>query len=305
MRSFGLVGLLVVGSGCATPAPVPKMSAAEAFAPAQASEVDPAMARASLGPPKEWAKQFRRDIDCEREARNLVKTTGRDVGWTYLKACITRGFFTQLEALVQNWEDELKTKPDAAPLIAQVIAARGGHLGVDLQLLQQKRIPVFDLASALKQASAYKGRYLLLVAKISEAKEVKGRTELVLLEQSLSNETASVMSGPTYGTVASNSGNVNATWRTTTSSGTATANYANRGATESGAMERRVTDVFEETGQEVIAKLKQPDPFLTVDKNLVFLVRFDGTVSSDIGVVHKGEDPLATALVTLISYHDL
>ncbi len=305
MRSLGWVALLVVGSGCATPAPVPKMSAAEAFAPAEQSVVDSATARASLGSPREWAKQYRRDIDCELEARTLLKTIGRDVGWTYLKACITRGHFTQLEALVQNWEDELKTKPEAAPLIAQVIAARGGHLGVDLQLLQQKRIPVFDLNSALRQSAAYKGRYLLFVARIAETKEVKGKTELVLLEQALSNETASVMSGPTYGTVSTSSGNVNATWRTTTSSGAATANYAHRGTTESGRMERRVTDVFQETGQEVIARIKQPDPFLRVEKNLVFLVRFDGMLASDIGVANKGEDPLATALVTLISYHDL
>lgn len=302
MRSIGLVGLLLVGSGCATPAPVPKMSAAEAFAPARDAEVDPAMARASLGSPREWAKSFRRDIDCEREARNLVKNTGRDVAWTYLKACVTRGYFTQLEALIQNWEDELKTKADAAPMIAAVIAARGGHLGVDLQLLQQRRIPVFDLASALKQSSAYKGRYLLFVGKISEAKEIKGRTELVLLEQALSSESATVMTGPMYGSTTTATGNVNATWRTTTSSGTASANAAHRGTVTSGSMENRVTDVFEETGQEVIAKLKQPDPFLTVDKNLVFLVRFDGKLSSDIA---RGEDPLGTALVTLISYHDL
>ena len=81
--------------------------------------------------------------------------------------------------------------------------------------------------------------------------------------------------------------------------------YSNQNRSEYGNIETRVTDVFEETGQEVHARIQNPDPFLVVDKNLVFLVRFDGTVVTDRENTSEGQEPNRTALVTLISYHDM
>jgi hypothetical protein len=295
-------------SACVVEVPKPKMSAEEAFSPAPvAAPVTASQSRAALGPPKEWARQFRRDLECERGAHELVPNSGREIGWTYLKACIDKGTFTALKPLVENWEEELKTRPEAPSLIAQIIATRGGHLRPDLEILQQRRIPVFDLASALKQTVAFKGRYLIIVAKIGEAKSAKGRVELVLLEQSWGSEVASVLSGPRTGTVTTSSGSGQVGFRSNgvLGSGSAQGSYANRTTTETGGMEQRVTDVFEETGQEIIAKVKQPDPFLTADKNLVFLVRFDGTLVTDTENTSAGDEPSRTALVTLISYHDL
>ncbi|MDP1829377.1 MAG: hypothetical protein Q8L48_39290 [Archangium sp.] len=309
LRSLSVACAVVACAGCVTTPPPPKMSASEAFAPATVQPVDAAQARAALGSPKDWARQFRRDIDCERNANELKVHNGREVAWTYVVACISKGGFTQLESLVDHWDEELRARPEAPALIAQILASRGGHLRVDLEILQQKRIPVFDLASALKQSGAFKGRYLVFVAKISEAKEKKGKTELVLLEQALSSEAAMVLSnGQGSGSVSSSSGAGTAAWRSNgvLGSGSASGSYSQGGSSVSGQFEQRVTDTFEETGQEIIAKVKQPDPFLTVDKNLVFLVRFDGSARLDTASASEGvEDPLRTALVTLISYHDL
>jgi len=71
-----------------------------------------------------------------------------------------------------------------------------------------------------------------------------------------------------------------------------------------GDMEQRVSYEFAETGQEVFVRLAQPDPFLSVDRNFVFLVRFDATKKSDVDG-SSDEDPAMTALVTLVSYHDV
>lgn len=309
IRFLSVACVFVVCAACVTTPPPPKMSTAEAFAPADSAPVDAAQTRAALGAPKDWARQYRRDIDCERNAHELKQHNGREVAWTYAVACITKGGFTQLESLVDHWDEELRTRPEAPALIAQILASRGGHLRVDLEILQQKRIPVFDLNSALKQSGAFKGRYLVFVGKISELKEKKGKTELVLLEQALGSESAMVLSnGRGYGSSGTSSGSGSAKWRSNgvMGSGSASGSYSRSGSSVSGEFEQRVTDVFEETGQEVIAKIKQPDPFLTVDKNLVFLVRFDGAARLDTDLAGEGSgDALRTALVTLISYHDL
>lgn len=301
--------VVVFAGACVTAAPPSKMSAAEAFsAPPTEAPVDRAQSRAALGPPREWAKQFRRDLECERGAHELELNHGHEVAWTYVKACVEKGNFTQLKMLCENWQDDLKTRPEAPSIIAQIIAARGGHLGPDLEILQQKRIPVFDLASALKQSVAFQGRYLVFVGKISETKMAKGKIELVLLEQALSSELATVFSsGPRSGSVSTSSGGGQGGWRSSgiVGSGSASGSYSNRSTSEYGRVETRVTDVFEDTGQEIIAKIRQPDPFLTVDKNMVFLVRFDGTLVGDTENLSDGEEPHRTALVTLISYHDI
>ena len=62
---------------CVVAAPPPKMSADEAFSPPPATApVSAYQSRAALGPPKEWARQFRRDLECERGATELVPTRG-------------------------------------------------------------------------------------------------------------------------------------------------------------------------------------------------------------------------------------
>ncbi|MBS1152140.1 MAG: putative lipoprotein [Myxococcaceae bacterium] len=307
MRVIVTLAVGVLAVSCATAKPETKMSAEEAFGPSVARKLTPAEAKAALGPPKEWAQQFRRDLDCERAAKELEANYGHDMAWSYLKGCITKGGFTQLKTLCVNWEEDLKTRPEAGSLIAQVIGARGGKINTDLQIVQEARIPLFDLASALKQSSAFKGRYLIVIGKVGETKEAKGKFEVVLQEQALQSDISRVMSGPSYGSVSSGSGKASAGWKSTGvhGSGSASGSYSNTRVNESGKMEQRVTDYFDETGQEVIAKMKQPDPFLRSDKNMIFVVRFDGSVVADNENTSEGEQPRRTALVTLISYHDL
>lgn len=304
-----LVSGVILSTACATakPAEKEKVSATEAFAPPAAEQIAPARSKAALGTPKAWAKQFRRDAECERAARDLEAVHGHETAWTFVKACVAQGGFTQLKALCENWTDDLKTRPEAPSMIAQVLAARGGHLRSDLELVQQGRIPLFELGAALKQSSAFKGRYLLFVAKISETKQAAGKTELVLMEQAIASETSSVMTGPRSGSVSSTSGGGSVAWKSSgaVGSGSASGRYSRDSHSEYGKVETRVTDYFEETGQQILAKIKQPDPFLPVDKNLVFLVRFDGTAIADSENTNDGEEPRHTALVTLISYHDM
>lgn len=302
---MGSAGVLFA---CATAKPKETMPAEEAFAPPPKAAPVAADPRATLGTPKEWALQYRRDLDCEQAARDLIPVYGREAGWTYVKACVTKGGFTQLKTLCTYWTDELKTRPEAGSIIAEVIGARGAHLLTDLALVQEQRIPLFDLASALKQPSAFKGRYLVVLGKVGDLKERGGRTEVTLQEQARSSEVSRVVGKDAYGTVSNSSSKGSVSWQSRDSivgSGSASGSSSSQRSSVSGKMEQRVTDTFDETGQVIIAKLKQPDPFLRAEQNMVFLVRFDGTAVADAETTNEGEEPKRTALVTLVSYHGL
>ncbi len=266
-----VVVVVLVVSGCVT-APPPKMPTAEAFAPGP---------QAAPLPPEQWSRQFRRASDCEAAAYELIPDLGRNAAWSYAMGCAERDDYTELESLIAHWLPELQTKPEVADLLAHVMAARGAHLEEDLALLHRSHVPLFDLHTALAQTDAFKGRSLVFVGKFVESRG----GEVLLLEQELFSESSSVMAPTHFGTQGLSP-------------------WGPYGS-ESGRIDTRVTEFFEGTGVEIVARLREPDPFLTVDKNLVFLVRFDGTrVDHDEGT-SDGPEPMHTALVTLISYHGL
>jgi hypothetical protein len=303
-----LVGVAVL-CACASQKPAEKMSAQEAFSSAPEHPAGGVAARPTLGTPQEWASQYRRDVECELAARDLKVSYGEDIAWKYLtKGCVPRGVFTQLRALLDNWTQELLTRPEAGSLLAEIVAKRGGIVPSDLTMIQQKRIPLFDLNSAVSQANAFKGRYLLLTGKITQIKSHKGRTELAVDEVAAASQSTVVMSheGRT-GSSSARDSSASAEWKSNgiMGSGSASGKSSTSGFSQSGGVEDRVSDYFKETGQEAIIKLKQPDPFLRTERTLVFLVRFDGTAISDNEDTGESEEPRKVALVTLVSYHEI
>jgi hypothetical protein len=315
MTRVGPAVMAAVILGCAG-AP-PRVSAEQAFGASPASSQAPQGAgadpqRASRRPtmsPEKWARGFNRPGECEGAARALELSDGHDAAWTYLKGCISRPDFGLLPALLDNWGSDLKTRPEAATLMAQVIANRGGSVAADLQLLQSRRLPVFELSAALKQPQAFKGRYVLFVGRVSKLREVKGQAELVLAERARQSDQSSVFAGgESYGSVSSSSGSMSASGQYESSSGSGrgsvSASGSRSGSYQSGRMETRVTFEFEDTGQEIRARLARPDPFLSVDRSFVFLVRFDGAKKVDSEDT-ESEEPISVALVSLVSYHDV
>jgi hypothetical protein len=323
--------VVVLGLGCAT-APA-KVSAQDAFGAAPAATPGGAApqgqgetthaSRRPAAAPEKWARSFARSGECEAAARSFENSDGHEVAWTYLKGCIARPDFGLLPALLDNWAADLKSRPEAATLLAQVIANRGGSVGADLQLLQQRRLPVFELSAALKQPQAFKGRYLLFVARVSKLREVKGRSELVLAERARMSEQSDVFALGGHGSSSSSSGSSSSYSSSSGSarfqssgmlgSGSASGSgstsresgYSSGSMSKSGALEQRVTFEFEDTGQEIHVRLAQPDPFLSVDRSFVFLVRFDGAKKVDVDEDTETEEPTTVALVSLVSYHDV
>jgi hypothetical protein len=312
-----LLAAALLAAACA--APRPTVTAAEAFgASREASEPgargaapprsEPAPRRSA--DPEKWAKGYVRPGECEFAARSLADESGREVGWTYLKACAARSDFGLLQRLVDNWTPELKVKPEAASVLAQVIAHRGGLVKSDLAMVQQKRLPLFELSAALKQPDTFKGRYLVFVGRIDKMKAVKGRYELMLAENARVEEDTTVYAAEGgYGSSSTRSGSasVSGSYQTDTRGsgrGQASGSYAGASASRSGKLERRSMTTFEDTGQRIITRLASPDPYLSVDRNFLFLVRFDGarTLADESS---EDEEPKLTAVVSLVSYHDV
>jgi hypothetical protein len=314
-----LVGAALLLVGCASSRPT--VSAAEAFGAAR--EATPGTGqgaaraeapRAEQAPrrtlsPEKWARGYVRPGECESAALGLAEESGREVGWTYVKACAARTDFGLLKRLIENWTPELKTKPEAATVLAQVIAHRGGLVKSDLMQVQQRRLPLFELSAAVRQPDAFKGRYLVFVGRIDKLKSVKGRYELVLAENARVEEDTSVFAEGSTATTSSRSGSasVSGSYRSDrmgSGSGQASGSYQGSSASRSGTLERRSMTTFEDTGQRVITRLATPDPYLSVDRNFLFLVRFDAArPMADESA--EDEEPKLTAVVSLISYHDV
>ncbi|RKH87722.1 hypothetical protein D7Y04_43905, partial [Corallococcus sp. AB038B] len=100
----------------------------------KAAEAPPPSASAD---PKAFAARYPNPALCEAAARRL-QAESRDEGWAGLKACIELTPFTQIRALLSGaWSEDLRVRPEAASLIARVVAQRGGSVSGELQYLQE------------------------------------------------------------------------------------------------------------------------------------------------------------------------
>lgn len=291
-----------------------KISATEAFGqPVQTGPSGPSVGAGDAVPvattmnPERFARGFKRPLECEQGARSIQRAAP-DKAWAYLRACVNRGGFNLLPTLLDYWANDLKNRPDGPVVLASVIAARGGHVMTDLQLLQSKRLPLFDLKSALTQPGTYKGRYVVFVGKVAAVKEVKGKVEVAIGEQAIGTEAVDKIKGPRYTSSSSYGGSASGSYSTSHSgSGRGSMTYGGGSSHSSGYVEETFQETFEDTGQDILAKLANVDPFLAVDKQFLFLVKFDAAKTSDTSKDddETSEEPSKLALVSLVSYHPI
>jgi hypothetical protein len=196
---------------------------------------------------------------CESTARLLYAREHRDAGWQLLMACARQGNLFQLRQVLSGpWPAEIKARDDGALLLGMVIAARGGDLTHDLALLHRQRIAVFALADAVERPRAYRGRLLLVRARL--------RPDLRLMEDTTVLEEVEVVA--------------NVRPRRATRNTRADV-VRLRGRKRSSVTEWRqpvdfeAEHVDEPTGYRVVARLSRDDPFLTAGRTQLYLVRFE------------------------------
>jgi hypothetical protein len=271
-------------------------------APAPPAEPAPSVPAASADP-KAFAARHPNPALCEAAARRL-QPESREEAWAALKACIEHTPFTQLSALLgRAWAEDLRVRPEGASLIARVVAQRGGSVAGELQLLQQRRIPIFSLASAMDRPDTYKGRYVLLRARVADQRTEGERPTVWLVEHTLTSvETdAAVGYGERIDTSSSYSGDLSGQ-TSLTGPGRLGGTVGARHREDRVATRKTYDNVSDETGREALGRLPREDPFLETRRDYVILARFDGMRLTSGGADDESEAPRIPVL-TIVSYH--
>lgn len=233
---FLLAVCLAVGAGCAPK----KLAAADVFGATSAPDGGPAAG--PLTPPDQWVLGFGRSKDCAAAAKEIGVSHGRDTGWTYLSACVFGAPFGLLRTLLDDWAAELAKKPNSRAVVARVLSFRSSTLPADTKALQARKVPIYELASAVKQPRPFAGKEVAFLARADRAANTPGKASVTLLEL--------VPRGP----------------------GAESAEGA-EGASAAGALS--------ESGLEILVKLREPDPRLAAGRPLLVIGRFEGLRVTD------------------------
>jgi uncharacterized membrane protein YgcG len=252
-------------------------------------------------------------MDCEASARAMRQSNPQHA-WEALRACVeigrfNRGPFTQIALLTNYWDEELRARPDAARLVGQVIANRGGDVDGDISRVQRVRMPVFTLKAAMKQPEVYKGRYVLLRARLFDVKMDEKSATAMLAETSMKPAEALRDSGDLYVSSSNSSGGSShsgtgsgaySTDRYGSGRGSygydGSSSYNGSSSSSSGFAKRFYENVVHATGRQALGRLPEPDPFLEPNKEFVFVARFDGA--------RPGSEPNSImAQLTILTYY--
>jgi len=315
-RSLATIFAAALVGGCATPAPVadpkesfpgaraPERTAAAPGAPlvegAPPAPAPPPATAADLADPRSYAARFKRSETCEQAARNAAEIS-RDRGWEVLRACVRKGNFTLIRRLLDGaWDRDLQSRSDAGMLIAQVVAARGGDVMGDLNMLRQRRVPIFALRPAAGHPELYRGRLLLMRARVDDLKTEKGSTTAKLAELALSGQMKFVEGETRYRSSYSSQSEGSGSFKTSKyGSGTVSGKHSGNSEYTSGLERKRTENTAVETGLEALGRLSRPDPFFEPGREFVVLARFDGMRE----IPSENEDaPESLPVLSIIGY---
>ncbi|PTL85292.1 hypothetical protein [Vitiosangium sp. GDMCC 1.1324] len=272
--------------------------------PAPVATAETAPAERARPVEKDFGARYATPAQCEVAARKRLLSS-RDEGWAALKSCVEQMHFTLLDALLSDaWAEELRVRPDAAQVIAQVVAKRGGSVDGELKLLHERKVPIFGLSAAIAQPDIYKGRYLLLRAQVADVRSEGDRPTVWLVEQALGSvesdqpvgystrkDTASVHSGAVNGD-AGLLGRANLGGQIGTSE-----------REQSSLTVRRFDNVTDETGREALGRLPKADPFFAPGSDFVVLARFDGLRTTSGGDEEEDEAAPKLPVLTIVGYY--
>ena len=283
---------LVVGCATAPITAAPKLDGAEAF-----THQDTPPPPEKLPPPEAFARSFRRLIECEEQARTF-QDRAPEAAWSYLKACAARGRFTLLPQLLEYWAAYLH-RPDAASVLAQVVAARG-LLKTDLVTMQQRGLAFFDLASAIDRPLTFRGKTVLFYGQIRGSYEEANTTTVEIDEVELASAAAEAIEGPRVAAERTSRSLVNGQLQSPAMSGDGAASLQHDEVSQRGLTSRRFDTVTEKTGHDVIGRLSRNDPFLSSHHALLFVAKFD-----DVWRPDRDDAERRVPVVSIVSWHEM
>lgn len=297
LAACALLGALALG-GCATPRPPPEVEDTHSpdRLPIQ-SELPPETFN-----PSTFAAQYANPAVCEREARRYLRYS-RENAWAALKSCVEGTPFTQLQALLApEWSQELRSRPEAASVLAKVVAQRGGSVDGDLKLLHERKLPIFSLASAIAQPDTYKGRYILIRAQVGDVRREGEKPTVWLVEQGLGSVSSEQRVGVMRSKEKSSTTSGNLGGETTLGSGQIGGSISKNETTRTEDTVITYDNVSTETGREALGRMARADPFLSPGRDFVILARFDGMRTTSGSLDEEDEGPRIPVL-SIVSYY--
>jgi hypothetical protein len=293
MRSAALVApfvaLVPVVAGCAT------VEAPRIVGPEPAVVWEDAGPSQASSEPAPITVDEARSIALAHDAAHSCETTARQVaskdkarGWAIMQECVQRPDFSDLETLLASpWIDEVRASPEAAAMVAHVMAVRGGDVENDLRLVRRAKMPLFSLKAAIADPDSYAGRLIVMRGSPASGRTVNGARALEINETKVMAESAWVSSGPRLSSSTStdqidNSGN------------NMRPGLRERFNRSEGAKVEVERNVPVETGLSILAQVNG-EPFLEPGSDYVLVLRFDGTRETITGTVTE-DQPVATVV---------
>jgi hypothetical protein len=252
--------------------------------------------------PQTFASQYSNPMSCEQQARRYLPSS-RDDAWAALKACVDGTHFTLLQALTSRaWNSEIRKRPEAAALIAKVIAMRGGSVEGDLRLLNDQRLPIFSLAAAMAQPDTYKGRYILVRAQVGDVRTEDEKPTVWLVEQELGSVASEQQVGVAVrkDTASNLAGNLSG--ETTLGGGNVGGSLSKSKSTRDSNTVLRYDNISNDTGREALGRLPKADPFLAPGRDFVILARFDGMRTTS-GALDEDDEGPRIPVLSIVSYY--
>lgn len=248
-----------------------------------------------------FATQYSNPAMCERQARRYLSTS-HDDAWAALKACVDGTHFTLLQALTSRaWTNEIRRRPEAAALIAKVVAMRGGSVEGDLRLLNEQRLPIFSLSAAMAQPDTYKGRYVLVRAQVGDVRTEDQKPTVWLVEQELGSVASEQQVGVAVRKDTSSTMAGNLSGETTLGGGNVGGSLSKSKSTHDSNTVLRYDNISNDTGREALGRLPKADPFLAPGRDFVILARFDGMRTTSGSLDEDDEGPRIPVL-SIVSY---
>lgn len=296
LAAWALLGALALG-GCATPRPPPEVE--DTHSP------DRIPVQSELPPdtfnPSAFTAQYANPATCEREARRYLRSS-RENAWAALKSCVEGTHFTQLQALLSpEWSQELRSRPEAASVLARVVALRGGSVDGDLKLLHERKLPIFSLAAAIAQPDTYKGRYILIRAQVGDVRSEGEKPTVWLVEQGLGSVGSEQRVGVMRRKDKSSTTAGNLGGQTTLGSGQVGGTISKDESTRTEDTVITYDNISTETGREALGRMAKADPFLSPGRDFVILARFDGMRTTS-GSLDEDDDGPRIPVLSIVSY---
>ena len=169
MRSSPVAGVVVVAlssllfGSCATEPVVRWGDETPVETPKTAAVADePARPKTAT----EYAARFPTDGACEAEARR-IDVTNRELALRLLGACIERGDFKRIAALLDApWTPSLRAMKEAPVWCARVIAARAGDIESDVKACASSGLGVRTLEQLFGEPDKVKGTVVIFRARV-------------------------------------------------------------------------------------------------------------------------------------------